>query len=294
MPRGVPGKTMAERFDYYTKKTGQAVPTVTMAMFETVHQCAMVKEVELDEEEESEEDRVCVMVNELRKDKGKKKVEIVLPKKTPSKPVDPKPFTAPIIKADPQFRYESPAESTTIVSNIWEHSLEAPVTLTQCELLAVLINLGKKAKEFTSAKKVPLGPNPTYMNLFSHLYEPDADGKTVAIVSDPLRAVRCLLPGENNKTFNAEAVLDNGSSIVAMRRDAWELLSVPVQSDMTIDMESSHGTIERTVGVISNLPVRFGNITVYLQVHVTDHLPCEILLRLPVPKLLTISMVLKN
>jgi hypothetical protein len=119
------------------------------------------------------------------------------------------------------------------------------------------------------------------MNLFSHLYEPDADGKMVAIMSDPLRAVRCLLPGENNKTFDAEAVLDNGSSIVAMRWDAWELLSMPVQSDMTIDMESSHGTIECTVGVISNLPVCFGNITVYLQVHVTDHLPCEILLRRP-------------
>jgi hypothetical protein len=66
-----------------------------------------------------------------------------------------------------------------------------------------------------------------------------------------------------------------------MRHNAWEVLGLPVQSDMALDMESSHGTIERTVGVIRNIPFRFGDITVFLEVHVTKHLPCELLLGRP-------------
>jgi hypothetical protein len=160
---------MAERFDNYAKSTASAVPTVTSAMIDTVP-CAMVEEIgsESEEEEEEEEtDYVQVMANELRKEKerekGKKKMEVIIPKAKPTvkiveKPVDPKPAitsAVPYHKSEPQYRYESPAKSTELVARVWERSLDAPITVSQRELLAVSIDLRKKAKEFTSAKKVP-------------------------------------------------------------------------------------------------------------------------------------------
>jgi hypothetical protein len=285
LPRGIPGKNLAERFDNFQKMMTPSVPKVTTAMFDTV-QCAMVEEAESEEEEE-EDEYIRVMANELRKEKAKKKVEVVMPKSKPAvKPGESKPAanaspSGPPTKTDPQFRYESPAESSELLSRVWERSLDSPVTLTQRELLAVSLDLRKKAKEFTSARKVPATANKTFLNMFSNLYEPEQQGLEVAVQSDPLRAIGCLLMDGKKKKYDVEAVLDNGSSIVAMRRDVWEKLSLPVRSDLRIDMESSHGTIERTVGVIENLPVGFGNVIMHLQVHVTDHLPCEFLLGRP-------------
>ena len=51
--------------------------------------------------------------------------------------------------------------------------------------------------------------------------------------------------------------------------------------DITINMQSANGQISRTCGLAKNVPFSFGEVTVYLQVHIVDNSPYKILLGRP-------------
>jgi hypothetical protein len=78
-----------------------------------------------------------------------------------------------------------------------------------------------------------------------------------------------------------ECVIDNGSSIIACSRAVWERLGAPLRSDMLMRMESSHSTIEKTIGVLKDYPLRIGGSTFYVQIQVSESLPCDVLLGRP-------------
>jgi len=46
-------------------------------------------------------------------------------------------------------------------------------------------------------------------------------------------------------------------------------------------MESSHGTVETTVGVLRNYPLQIGSSIFYVQIQVAENLPCDVLLGKP-------------
>jgi hypothetical protein len=46
-------------------------------------------------------------------------------------------------------------------------------------------------------------------------------------------------------------------------------------------MELSHGTIEKTIGILKNYPIRVESEDFYMQIQVSDSLPCDILLGRP-------------
>ena len=48
-----------------------------------------------------------------------------------------------------------------------------------------------------------------------------------------------------------------------------------------IHMESAHGQVQPTEGLARNVPFRFGEITVYLQVHIINKAPYQVLLGRP-------------
>jgi hypothetical protein len=82
LPRGLRGRNLAEKFDAYHASN----PLITTAIIDTVLLCAMIEEIfevarkeEDDEKEEEPDDYVRVMANELRREKGKTKVEVVMP-----------------------------------------------------------------------------------------------------------------------------------------------------------------------------------------------------------------------
>jgi len=43
-------------------------------------------------------------------------------------------------------------------------------------------------------------------------------------------------------------------------------------------MESSHGTIEKTISVLRNYPITIGEEVFHIQIQVSDCLPCKVLL----------------
>ena len=159
---------------------------------------------------------------------------------------------------------------------MWDRALEAPIALTQRELLAVSVDLRKRFKDHTTAKQVPV-VSTTANEAWFHQSEDNPEKTWAAVHSALLRAVKGLLDGK----MEVECVVDNGSSIVALRKDIWEKLGTPLRSDLVMNMESSHSTVETTTGVLQDFPLQVGSSKFYLQIQVADNLPCELLLGKP-------------
>jgi hypothetical protein len=105
----------------------------------------------------------------------------------------------------------------------------------------------------------------------------DDDGHVVATDSAPLRTIRARF----GDSYEFDCIVDNGSSIVAINKEIWMRLGAPVRSDLVMRMESSHGTVEKTIGVLKNYPITIGDEVFHVQVQVSDCLPCEVLLGRP-------------
>ena len=102
-------------------------------------------------------------------------------------------------------------------------------------------------------------------------------GLIVARESHHLKAVFPLINGKGH----AETLLDSGSQIVSMAQDSAERLGLSWDPDFTIRMQSANRQVESTKGLVRNVPFRFGDLTIYLQVHVISAAAYEVLLGKP-------------
>jgi len=66
-----------------------------------------------------------------------------------------------------------------------------------------------------------------------------------------------------------------------MRKDVWQRVGEPILSNQVVNMQSVHKTSEMTCGVLQDFPITIGPCTFYLQIHVTETLPCEVLIGQP-------------
>jgi hypothetical protein len=93
-------------------------------------------------------------------------------------------------------------------------------------------------------------------------------------------ALRAIYPLVNN-VGSEEALLDSGSQIVSMSREAAVALGLTWNPDITINMQSAQGHVEKTLGLAKNVPFQFSGITVLLQVHIINKPAYKILLGRP-------------
>lgn len=99
----------------------------------------------------------------------------------------------------------------------------------------------------------------------------------VAAESTSLRAVHPLVNGRKN----IECILDGGSQVVSMAADVAHELGIAYDPDIRISMQSANRQNNTTLGMAKNVPFRFDEITVYLQVHVIENPAYLILLGRP-------------
>ncbi|EKM79650.1 hypothetical protein AGABI1DRAFT_22428, partial [Agaricus bisporus var. burnettii JB137-S8] len=78
-----------------------------------------------------------------------------------------------------------------------------------------------------------------------------------------------------------EAILDEGSQIIGIRRDIWEKLGLPLLKEENMVMETANSSRETTLGLLRDLPVHIGSNVFYLQVQVFETAPYEMLLGRP-------------
>lgn len=90
-----------------------------------------------------------------------------------------------------------------------------------------------------------------------------------------------VIPALVNDLREEEALLNSGSQIVSMSRETAIDCKIMWDPDVTINMQSANGQISRTCGQAKNVLFAFSEVTVYLQVHVVDNPPYEILLGRP-------------
>ena len=105
----------------------------------------------------------------------------------------------------------------------------------------------------------------------------ESDDLVVAQESLALRTVRPLV--DNNKKI--EAIIDPGCQIIAMSQDVCHDLELPYDPSITLSMQSANGEVDQSLGLARNVPFTFGNLTLYLQVHVIRSPAYDILLGRP-------------
>jgi hypothetical protein len=300
LPRSIVGKHLAERFDkYYEMYQSQNVQPTTTAVFEagpTIQYAHITGQEDVTDNEEPDEDTLAGMVRIFASevankiDKGKKKAGPAKAtnqsgSKLPPPPVvviTPPPVTRPskpekVERSDVQYHYQAPVESPATIQQVFERTLDIPLRVTQRELLVISGDIRKKMKDIVTARHVPVTSNPVQDAMYTNAIPSDDSDLVVAVDAAPLRTVEGILDGR----ITTECLLDQGSSIVAMRRDVWEKLGVPLHSERVLHMESSHGTIAPTLGQIKNFPIQIGPCTFRVQMQVADKLPCEVLIGRP-------------
>lgn len=105
--------------------------------------------------------------------------------------------------------------------------------------------------------------------------------KDMIVVAQQGNGLRSIYPSINGADPDIEATLDSGSQIVSIDRVIAVGLNVPWDPMFTIQMQDVHGGVQRTLGLARNVPFRIGEITVYLQCHVQDRAPYEVLMGRP-------------
>lgn len=84
-----------------------------------------------------------------------------------------------------------------------------------------------------------------------------------------------------NKCKHVEALLDAGSQIVSMSKAVALDLGITWDPDVKIKMQSANGSMEMSEGLAKYVPFVFGDIKVYLHVHVIDKAAYQIILGRP-------------
>ena len=159
-----------------------------------------------------------------------------------------------------------------------------PVTL-QLEADAIPISELNIKTAFTITTKdegnIPKGSIVFNDPVAQYLQELDPSEKPKQIyVAKESHALRTVFP-IINKMGQIESLLDGGSQIIAMDVEVAKKLAISWDPDIKIQMQSANRTIEQTLGLARNVPFVFGNITVYLQVHIITDPAYKVLLGRP-------------
>ncbi|KAL0563794.1 hypothetical protein V5O48_018270 [Marasmius crinis-equi] len=110
---------------------------------------------------------------------------------------------------------------------------------------------------------------------------PQHERDNIIIVASPSEALRSVYPTINRTNEEIECILDGGSQIIAMDTMIAVGLGINWDPDTTIFMQSANGQLKRTKEMARNVPFVFGDVTVYLQLHIIDGAPYHVLLGRP-------------
>lgn len=212
-------------------------------------------------------------------------------KQPPSRPQGPmKPVEIhPKSSDDAKHRYRSPIESSIESSSIVDRALDAKIEISTRELLASSADIRKFVKDLLTSKKVSANSvEPVDDSYLSECFENVArapNGINERTSDDPSSAasslpLRVIFPSFGDGV-EPECILDGGAQVVIMRKDVWEKLHTPITKSKATVMEAANATVTSTLGLVEQLPVSLGPITVYLQVQIVEEAPFEVLLGRP-------------
>ncbi|KAI0328792.1 hypothetical protein GY45DRAFT_1221059, partial [Cubamyces sp. BRFM 1775] len=208
---------------------------------------------------------------------------------------------APPRKNEAAYKSLVPVYDPKHVENVFKRCLEAPISLTHEELLALAPEIRHATREACSTRRVPadsarhtafLADMPEAFQLATQdadLQQTDAPPPGAIVIQDPVEQYLRTHSDEDPKPFlrtsadslairaiegtfqgglKASCILDSGSAIVSMSEGLCHALGLAYDPSIVLEMQSANGELNPSLGLARNVPVRFGNIVVYLQFHV--------------------------
>jgi hypothetical protein len=100
------------------------------------------------------------------------------------------------------------------------------------------------------------------------------------IVAKESSALRAIKPIIDNQA-HIESILDPGSQIIAMSEEVCTNLQLVYDPSIILTMQSANGELDCSLGLARNVPLRIGEITLYVQIHVIRSPAYDILLGRP-------------
>ena len=181
----------------------------------------------------------------------------------------------------PDFHYQCPIEDKANAKKVFDHILDVSIPVTACELLSLSPDIRKQAKESTTTKKVKVaafvGIDPVSQFLHSFDTCNCHEGLIVAKESHVLHSIIPII----DSCLPIKCILDSGCQIIGMSHAIWMMLKSQLNPKHTVSMQSTNGTVDRSLGIIKNLAFHFRMIELQLQVHIIKDSAYDILLGCP-------------
>ncbi|KAJ7234542.1 hypothetical protein C8J57DRAFT_1439505 [Mycena rebaudengoi] len=193
---------------------------------------------------------------------------------------------APQKKPEPAYRTTAPIYDEKIANTVFGRSMDAPITLTQRELLSLSPEVRAQVRDATTSRPFAhssqndLPPNSIVVHDIYESFYNSGDIPDDLIVSMDSSAIRSILPIVDNKQ-QVESIVDGGSQIIGMSEAICHELGISYDPRIVLKMQSANGSISPSLGLARNVPFRIGDITLYLQVHVVRNPAYDILLGRP-------------
>ncbi|KAJ7664829.1 hypothetical protein B0H17DRAFT_951897 [Mycena rosella] len=195
-------------------------------------------------------------------------------------PNGPRPYVA---------KFRAPIEEMVKPADLVKRALSSKFKITGEEFFAIYPEGRKFAKDLLTSKKVPVvevaysetspgqPPEPQYILCYEEENDERRDEHLTSSKIDVLRVIDPLINGEHQ----IEAILDQGSEIIAMNRDVWLKLGVGLDPQKVLHMQSANSQSNSTARVISDLKFTIEGVDLLLQVHVVQGAPFDLLMGRP-------------
>lgn len=189
-------------------------------------------------------------------------------------------------KDTPAFKYRTPIDDTAAPKRIIDHLLSLPVSITAKDILALSPSVQKELRQLVTSKRVDTA-SANEVEVIPDEPAPEIHDEVEVLMAStrPIESLRAV-DGIFDGNVKCECVIDNGSQIIVIRKDKWQLSGAGYAPTRKIMMETANSSSSWTMG-ITTLSMTVGGITIRVQAHIVEDAPYEVLLGRPFHTLLS-------
>ncbi|KAG6893326.1 hypothetical protein C0992_010458, partial [Termitomyces sp. T32_za158] len=112
------------------------------------------------------------------------------------------------------------------------------------------------------AKATSVDPVETYFKSLA-----PEDKRAILTIAQDSQAIRLIMLTVDNKS-EVEAIVDSESQIISMSTNVANELGIIYDPAIHLNMQSTNGTVDRSLGLAKNVECTIGDLTFYLQIHI--------------------------
>ncbi|KAI9057626.1 hypothetical protein FKP32DRAFT_1583453 [Trametes sanguinea] len=213
---------------------------------------------------------------------------------------------------EPAYRTRAPIQQEDVIQGIFQRTMASPyLTVSLEEILSISPDMRARFREKITPRRVPpeartvafaevdeaadqflsqvacdgnpmvpggvVVPDPYEVYLRDIAPSRDAAQLTVAKESHALRSIVGLV---DNKEY-VEAIVDPGCQVIAMSENVCHALALAYDPSIRLNMQSANGEVDKSLGLVHNVPFAVADIVLYFQIHVIRNAAYDMLLGRP-------------